>query len=164
MKTRILALLITLAAATPAVIAAPKSALAVDGFPIPVPHYLHQIIDEASQKYDVDPNLIAAMAFRESRFKPAEVSSRGAQGVLQLMPRTARALGVKDALDPRQNVLGGAKYIRMMLDRFGNNLDVALAAYNAGPELVARSGPAATKEAVAYVAAVKQYYSGALAR
>ncbi|HKO56125.1 MAG TPA: lytic transglycosylase domain-containing protein [Thermoanaerobaculia bacterium] len=160
MKTRVLALLLTLAAATPAAFAAPK-ALAVDAFPVPVPHYLHQIIGEASKTYDVDPNLIAAMAFRESAFKQTAVSSRGAQGVLQLMPRTARALGVKDAFDPRQNVLGGTKYIRMMLDRFDGNLELALAAYNAGPELVARSGPAATKEAVAYVAAVKQYYAAA---
>jgi soluble lytic murein transglycosylase-like protein len=160
MKTRVLALVLTLAAATPAAFAAPKK-LAADSFPIPVPHYLHQIIDEAATTYEVDPNLIAAMAFRESAFKQTAVSPRGAQGVLQLMPRTARALGVKDAFDPRQNILGGTKYIRMMLDRFDGNLELALAAYNAGPELVAKSGPAATKEAVAYVAAVKQYYAAA---
>lgn len=128
-----------------------------------MPQYLASIITEAASKFGVDPNLVAAMAFRESRFNPDAVSVRGAQGVMQLMPRTARSLGVADAFDARENVLGGTKYLRSLLDRFGGDLDRTLAAYNAGPELVAKVGPSATDEAVAYVAAVKSYYFNAKA-
>lgn len=136
--------------------------LAVSAFPAPVPQYLATIINSASQKYGVDPNLIAAMAFRESAFKSTAVSSRGAQGIMQLMPRTAKALGVKDAFDAQESVFGGTKYMKSLLDRFNGNVDLALAAYNAGPELVAKAGPAATQEAVAYVAAIKSYYEMAI--
>src|SRR5438477_13130221 len=112
--------------------------LAANSFPIPVPHYLGQVIAEASAQYRVDPNLIAAMAFRESAFSASAVSSRGAQGIMQLMPRTARALGVMDSLDPQQNVFGGTKYLKSLLDRFHGDIDMTLAAYNSGPELVAK--------------------------
>lgn len=136
--------------------------LAANAFPAPVPQYLASIINSASQKYGIDPNLIAAMAFRESAFNSNAVSSRGAQGIMQLMPRTAKALGVKDAFDPQESVFGGTKYLKSLLDRFNGNVDLALAAYNAGPELVAKVGPAATQEAVAYVAAIKSYYQSAI--
>src|SRR5207253_11182541 len=106
--------------------------------------------------------LIAAMAFRESQFNPRAVSPIGAEGIMQLMPRTARALGVQDSFDPQQNVLGGTKYLKSLLDRFHGDIDMTLAAYNAGPELVAKVGPAATQESVAYVAAIKSYYETAL--
>jgi len=81
--------------------------------------------------------------------------------VMQLMPKTARALGVKDAFDARQNVFGGAKYLKYLLDRFDGDVTLTLAAYNAGPELVAKVGPSATQEAVEYVAAVRQFYETA---
>jgi soluble lytic murein transglycosylase-like protein len=136
--------------------------LAANSFPRPVPQYLATIISDAAQKYGVDPNLIAAMAFRESRFEPNAVSSRGAQGLMQLMPRTARALGVSDSFDPQQNIIGGTKYVKYLLDRFHGDIDLSLAAYNAGPELVAKVGPSATQEAIEYVAAVKDYYRTAL--
>jgi soluble lytic murein transglycosylase-like protein len=136
-------------------VAKPVPTLAAHAFPLPVPQYLASVITEASAKYGVDPNLIAAMAFRESRFDANAVSRRGAQGVMQLMPKTARALGVKDAFDARQNVFGGAKYLKYLLDRFDGDVTLTLAAYNAGPELVARVGPSATQEAVEYVAAVR---------
>jgi soluble lytic murein transglycosylase-like protein len=136
--------------------------LAVNAFPAPMPQYLARIITAAGKKYGVDPNLIAAMTFRESSFNPNAVSSRGAQGLMQLMPRTARALGVLDAFDPQQNIFGGTKYLRSLLDRFHGNLDMTLAAYNAGPELVARVGPAANQEAIDYVAAIKSYYQTAI--
>ena len=126
--------------------------------PVPVPKELRPIIDEAARKYALDPELIAAMTFHESAFDVRAVSSRGAQGLMQLMPRTARALGVRDAFDPRENILGGAKYLRQMFDLFSGDLDKSLAAYNAGPEAVKRKGVAATDEAVRYVRIVKGYY------
>ena len=137
--------------------------LASSSFPLPVPQYLASIITDAAAKFGVDPNLIAAMAFRESRFNPNAVSARGAQGVMQLMPRTAARLGVSNSFDARENILGGTKYLRSLLDRFGGDLDRTLAAYNAGPELVAQVGPNATQEATDYVAAVKSYYFSAKA-
>jgi soluble lytic murein transglycosylase-like protein len=140
----------------------PVAVLAQNAFPLPVPTYLAAIISDAAHQYRVDPNLIAAMAFRESRFNPTAVSSRGAQGVMQLMPKTARSLGVSDSFDARQNVFAGTKYLSSLLQRFGGDVDRSLAAYNAGPELVARVGPGATREAIDYVAAVKQFYSNAL--
>lgn len=164
MRNRIAVALLGAALLATPMLAAPQSMpqLAAQAFPMPVPQYLAQIITSAAQKYGVDPNLVAAMAFRESRFDPNAVSSIGAQGILQLMPQTAHELGVTNAFDPQQNVFGGVKYLRSLLDRFNGNLDLTLAAYNAGPDLVAKVGPNATQEAIAYVAAVKDYYLNAL--
>lgn len=166
MRNRIAALVFAAAALAAPLSAAPlKPALpqlAASAFPLPVPQYLSAIIDEAAAKYRVDPNLIAAMAFRESRFDANAVSSRGAQGIMQLMPRTAAAMGVRNPLDPRDNVFGATRYLATLLDRFHGNVDMTLAAYNAGPELVDRVGPNATREAVDYVAAVKSFYLTAL--
>ena len=148
---------------TAAAHAATPQKLAANAFPLPVPQTIVPFIEEAAATYHVDPNLIAAVAFRESRFKAVDTSWRGAEGVMQLMPKTARALGVTDVNDPRQNILAGTKYLKMMLDRFDGDLDRSLAAYNAGPELVAKVGPGATKEAIEYVAAVKSFYTAALA-
>ena len=147
---------------TSPVFAGTTTTLAANGFPAPVPQYVASVIMSAAKKYGVDPNLIAAMAFRESSFNPNAVSSRGAQGIMQLMPRTAQALGVKDAFNVEESVFGGTKYLRSLLDRFHGDVSVALAAYNAGPELVARVGPAATRESVDYVAAITSYYKNAL--
>lgn len=126
--------------------------------PVQVPAYLAQLIREAGAKHNVDPSLLAAVVFRESAFNSRAVSRRGAQGLMQLMPRTASYLGVKDAFDPRENVMGGAKYLREMLDMFNGDVDLSLAAYNAGPEAVKRKGQQATAEAVQYVAAIRSYY------
>ncbi len=137
------------------------AALATEAFPLPVPHELAKYIEEAAVQHGVDPNLIAAVAFKESRYDASAVSRIGAEGIMQLKPRTARWLGIDDSFNPRQSILGGAKYLRMLLDRFHGDLDMTLAAYNAGPELVARVGPRATNEAVEYVATVKRYYARA---
>jgi soluble lytic murein transglycosylase-like protein len=136
--------------------------LATNAFPIPVPKYLGQAIAEASAKYRVDPNLVAAMAFRESSFNSAAVSSGGAQGIMQLMPDTARWLGVNDSFDARQNVLGGTKYMAALLQRFGGDVKMALAAYNAGPNRISKPGATTPDESIAYVAAVTGYYGSAL--
>lgn len=162
MKTRVLVFaLLVAAAAVPSFAHHPKHVLAAQAMPIPVPKELVPIFIEAGQKYNIDPNLLAAQAFKESRFNPRAVSRIGAEGIMQLKPKTARSLGVTDSFDPRQNIFGGAKYLRKQLDRFGN-LEMALAAYNAGSTLVARVGPDATDEAIEYVATIKRYYAAAL--
>lgn len=126
--------------------------------PMQVPSEIRSLIREASKQTGVDANLLEAVAFRESAFNTRAVSRRGAQGLMQLMPRTAKFLGVTDAFDARQNIIGGAKYLKMMLDQFDGNVDLALAAYNAGPEAVKKKGLRATTEAVEYVAAIRSYY------
>ena len=133
--------------------------LASNAFPHPVPAYLQQIITDAGKTYDVDPNLIAAVVFHESRFNVKEVSPVGATGLMQLLPSTARALGVRDAFDPRDNVFGGTKYLKKQLDRFGGDVDRALAAYTAGYTNVKQNGPGVAQH---YVSTVKSLYSAAL--
>ena len=111
-------------------------------------------IDAASARHEVDPRLAEAVAWRESRFNAAAVSPKGAQGVMQLMPATAQAMGV-DAADPLANIEGGVEYLSRMVRRFGGDLSKALAAYNAGPEAVERYGGVPPyAETVAYVDAV----------
>ncbi|MDR1050503.1 MAG: lytic transglycosylase domain-containing protein [Deltaproteobacteria bacterium] len=98
------------------------------------------IILRASETYKVDPALITAIIKAESAFDPKAVSWVGAQGLMQLMPNTARLMGVDDSFDPQQNIMGGTRYIRMMLNRFDGDVTLAVAAYNCGPERVARAG------------------------
>lgn len=126
-----------------------------------MPKYLGAAIEDAAAKYRLDPNLLAAMAFKESAFNPRAVSRRGAQGILQLMPRTAQYLGVSNAFDARENVFGGARYMRELLDRFDGDLDMALAGYNLGPERIAKEGPRATSGVIKYVSDIKRYYRNA---
>lgn len=95
-------------------------------------------IAASAAAHGLDPRLVEAVAWRESRLRPDALSPKGAFGPMQLMPATARALGV-DAHDPEQNIAGGARYLRQMADRFGD-WTLALAAYNAGPNAVARFG------------------------
>jgi len=97
---------------------------------------IDQNVQKAAAKYDLSPDLIRAVIQAESNFKVTAVSSAGAQGLMQLMPATARELGVQNPFDIEQNIDGGAKYLRKMLDRFGGNVRKALAAYNAGPGTV----------------------------
>lgn len=150
------------AVSAPAFAHHPARPLAANALPMPVPAYLQEIINEASAKYHVDANLIAAVAFKESRYRPTAVSRIGAEGIMQLKPKTARSLGVTDSFDPRQNVMGGTKYLRKLMDRFNGDIDLVLAGYNAGPDRVAKEGPNATEEAIEYVATVKRYYANAL--
>lgn len=100
---------------------------------------LQPAFDRAGDAAALSPALLSAVARRESGGRADAVSPKGAQGVMQLMPSTARDLHV-DARDPAQNVQGGARYLRAMLDRFGGDLPLALAAYNAGPAAVVRYG------------------------
>jgi soluble lytic murein transglycosylase-like protein len=97
------------------------------------------LIEEASSRTGLPETLIAAVIETESGYRPDAVSSAGAQGLMQLMPGTARSLGVDDPLDPKENVLGGSEYLRKQLSRFGS-VEKALAAYNAGPRAVEQFG------------------------
>ena len=102
--------------------------------------------------HDLDPALVTAMIQVESNFDPFAVSGKGACGLLQLIPSTAERFGVKDVFDPEQNVNGGARYLRWLLDRFDNRTEYALAAYNAGENVVARyDGVPPYRETEAYV-------------
>ena len=114
------------------------------------------LIREAEVRYRLPPGLLQALVWAESRYNPMAISPAGAAGLAQLMPATARELGVSNRHDPRQNIDGGARYLRQMLDRFGE-IHLALAAYNAGPGTVARAGGIPrNRETPAYVRSVLQ--------
>ncbi len=98
------------------------------------------IIRSASDKYDIEPSLIKALITVESNWDAAAVSKKGAIGLMQLMPGTAADMQILNPYDPGQNIEAGTKYLRFLLDRFKGNLDLALAAYNAGPTTVEKSG------------------------
>ena len=106
--------------------------------PLPAAIAYNDAIAEAAALYELDPNLIRAIIRAESSFNPFAVSSAGAQGLMQLMPAVAKELNVLDPFDPRQNIFGGARYLRWLLDRNHGNLDLAVASYNAGPGAVDR--------------------------
>jgi soluble lytic murein transglycosylase-like protein len=96
------------------------------------------IIADAAAQYDLDPALIRAVMRAESAFNPMVVSPAGAQGLMQLMPALAEEMGVVDPFDPRQNIMGGARYLRWLLDHNRGNIPLTLAGYNAGPTIVAK--------------------------
>jgi hypothetical protein len=120
-----------------------------------------QHIKIVSLRYGVDPHLIKAMIRTESDFDRNAISKHGAQGLMQLMPGTARDLNVINPFDPKENIDGGVRYFRAILDSFDGNLPLSLAAYNAGPNLVRRCQRIpAIPETVDYVKRVLSYYRG----
>ena len=120
---------------------------------------LHEIIQAVAAKHGVDPLLIKAVIKTESQFDPKAVSVKGAQGLIQLMPDTARDFHVDDPFDPRENITGGTKYLRSLLDRYNGDLELSLAAYNAGPGKVRDEVPNIPETKI-YVSRVIGNYKG----
>lgn len=128
--------------------------VSVESVPVGVPPQYAAKVAELSARYNLSPTLIEALVWQESRWQAGAVSPKGARGLAQLMPGTAHYLGV-DPADPNANLEGGARYLREQLDRFGGDLEKALAAYNAGPGRVERAGGVPPiRETRQYVAAI----------
>ena len=118
------------------------------------------IITEVSKRYGVDDKLVESMITVESNFNPYAVSPKGAAGLMQIMPETAKELNVKDPFDPSDNIEGGIRYLRSLLMRYDNDIQKALAAYNAGPSKVDKfNGIPNIPETVNYVNKVMNLYN-----
>ncbi|HLZ14041.1 MAG TPA: lytic transglycosylase domain-containing protein [Candidatus Acidoferrum sp.] len=116
-------------------------------------------ISSAAQNHGVDADLIVSVIAAESKFNPKAVSRKNARGLMQLLPETAARLGVKNIFDPRENIEGGTKYLRELLDRYGNNLSLTLAAYNAGPQRIDQFKTIPPySETISYVRRVQKTY------
>lgn len=119
----------------------------------------HPIVVKTASQYEIDPALIKAIIFAESGFDPLAISRRGAVGLMQLMPATAEAMGVKNRFDPAHNIAGGVKYFKMLVTRFQGDIRLALAAYNAGSKTVRRYNGVPPYEATQkYIVKVLEYY------
>jgi soluble lytic murein transglycosylase-like protein len=120
-----------------------------------VPAAFYKAFADASTATGLPVALIAAVAYEESRFDPYARSHAGAEGLLQLMPSTARELAISTET-PEGNVLGGARYLRQLLDRFDGDLELALSAYNAGPTAVEKAGAAPSHQILTYAKNVQR--------
>ena len=130
---------------------------------VTAPVELASAVADAARTHGVDPRLVAAVAARESAWNSAAVSRTGACGIMQLMPATARYLGVGNIFDSRENIFAGARYLRTLLDTFNGDLDLTLAAYNAGPGAVQRFGGVPPfRETQNYVKRVRATYEASL--
>ncbi len=126
---------------------------------VPPSEAYEEIIQEAAAEYDIDASLIRAVMQAESAFHPYAVSRAGAEGLMQLMPALADEMGVTDSFDPRENIMGGVRYLKRLLDYHDGDLDLALASYNAGPGNVQRYGGVPPfRETRNYVRTIKAIY------
>ena len=119
----------------------------------------HPIILQEANRHELDPALVKAIIMAESGYNPNAVSKKGAQGLMQLMPSTAEALGVDDAFNPEQNISGGVRYFKQLVNRFDGDIKLALAAYNAGSRIVRHyQGIPPFKSTRFYIEKVFKYY------
>ncbi len=119
------------------------------------------LINHYSRLYNIDPNLVKLIIEKESQFNPRAVSRSGAMGLMQLMPETAKRLGVKNPFDPAENIEGGIKFLRSLFDMFDGDLELTLAAYHAGPGIVKRlKRIPPIPETIAYVDFIISRYGG----
>ena len=133
----------------------------LDEVSVPAGGDLRELASAAARRHGLDPALVMAVVSVESGFRPQAVSPKGAQGLMQLMPRTASSLGVADALDPAQNLDGGTRHLGQLLTLYGGDVTRALAAYNAGEGAVDRHGGVPPyRETRAYVKKVLERYRG----
>ncbi len=124
-------------------------------------HDIDAAIDEAAERHNVDPNLVRSVVKVESNFNPNAVSRKGAMGLMQLMPATARSLNVSNPFDPQQNVDAGVRHLKQLLESYGGDVRLSLAAYNAGAGAVARSaGVPRYAETRNYVRRITELYAG----
>ena len=122
-------------------------------------HLFHPIILQEASRHEVDPALIKAIIMCESGYNPNAISKKGAKGLMQLMPLTAQALGVEDAFNPEQNIRGGVRYFKQLVNRFDGDVKLALAAYNAGSKIVRHyQGVPPYKSTHYYIKKVFKYY------
>jgi len=122
-------------------------------------HPYNPIIKKAAERYEIDPALVKAIIMAESNYNPQAISKVGARGLMQLMPETAAALGVEDCFNPEHNIHGGVRYFRQLLDRFDGNIELALAAYNAGSRKVRKyNGIPPFRATQIYIEKVFVYY------
>jgi soluble lytic murein transglycosylase-like protein len=120
------------------------------------------IIETAAKEYDIDASLVSALIRAESNYQPRAISRKGARGLMQLMPATAKRLAVKQPFDPSSNVRGGVKYLRELVDRFGNHPELVLAAYNAGEGAVETYGGVPPyRETMTYVDRIMGWWKAA---
>ena len=139
---------------------APQIDVATEFEAIPPSEAYEDIIREAAATFDMDPALIRAVMQAESAFHPYAVSRAGAEGLMQLMPALADEMGVADSFNPRDNIMGGARYLKRLLEHHNGDLDLALASYNAGPGNVERYGGIPPfRETRRYVKTIKALYA-----
>src|SRR5262249_55596247 len=124
-----------------------------------IPDPLKRLVETISANYGVDAALVKAVMKTESNFNRFAVSNKGALGLMQLIPSTGRRYGVRDFFDPQQNIDGGVRHLKFLLDKFNGNLDLSLAAYNAGENLVERLGRVPSiPETANYVRKIRAIY------
>jgi soluble lytic murein transglycosylase-like protein len=135
----------------------PKIEVSTEFVALPPNKSYDALIDEAAAEHEMDPDLIRAVMQAESAFHPLVVSRAGAEGLMQLMPELATEMGVTDSFDPRDNIMGGVRYLKRLLDFYKGDLDLALAGYNAGPGNVERYGGVPPfEETRRYIKTIKQ--------